>query len=63
MIKIDIEGAEVKILNKNNYWLNIVKNMIIEIHRPYDQIMLERDLKPFDLQVKIHEKSLLFLKK
>lgn len=51
LLKIDIEGAEKKILKENNEWLHHVDNIIIELHPPYTIIDLENDLKPFGFQI------------
>lgn len=51
LMKIDIEGGEIDLLCKNNSWLSSVKNIIIEIHNPYNASDLEKDLKPFGFTI------------
>lgn len=51
LMKIDIEGGEIELLSKNNFWLSTVENIIIEIHNPYTAANLEKDLKPFDFKI------------
>ncbi|WP_131701427.1 FkbM family methyltransferase [Chryseobacterium sp. FH2] len=63
LLKIDIEGGEIELLSKNNSWLKKVKNIIIEIHKPYTAENLQQDLKPFDFKIKLEEDSVLFADK
>ena len=40
ILKIDIEGSEAEVFAKNNFWLNYVNNICIEIHaQNYDQVL------------------------
>lgn len=47
LLKIDIEGAERQLLSINNSWLNLVDNIIIELHNPYTLDDLLADVTPF----------------
>jgi FkbM family methyltransferase len=51
LLKIDIEGAEKDILQKNQDWLNKVKNIIIEIHEPYSFSDLQEDLAKYGFTI------------
>lgn len=51
LLKIDIEGAEKDILQKNADWLYKVKNIIIEIHEPYAFADLQRDLSAYGFTI------------
>jgi len=51
LLKIDIEGAEKDILQKNREWLNKVKNIIIEIHEPYTFSDLQKDLTAYGFTI------------
>lgn len=63
LMKIDIEGGEIDLLNKENSWLSNVKNIIIEIHQPYNSSDLNKDLKPFGFTLKSDEDSVFMLTK
>lgn len=51
LLKIDIEGAEAEILSNNNDWLNLVNNIIIEVHGSYNSESLVKDLHPFGFKI------------
>ena len=55
LMKIDIEGAEKDILEKNKEWLQKTENIIIELHKPYNISDLERDLKPYGFKIILPE--------
>ncbi len=59
LLKIDIEGAETDLLSKNNSWLNMVGNIIIEIHQPYTAEGLANDLTPFNFKIKLDRGAVL----
>ncbi|SHM47815.1 FkbM family methyltransferase [Chryseobacterium polytrichastri] len=59
LLKIDIEGGEIDLLSKNNSWLNAIKNIIIEIHKPYNSEKLDLDLKPFNFNIKLDKGAVL----
>lgn len=63
LIKIDIEGGEIDLLNRNNSWLSEVDNIIIEIHHPYTSSDLNKNLMPFGFSIKRNEDSVLTLTK
>lgn len=63
LMKIDIEGGEIDLLNKNNSWLSEIENLIIEIHHPYTSSDLKKDVQPFGFTVKRDEDSVLTLTK
>lgn len=60
LLKIDIEGAEKELLSKNNSWLNLVENIVIEIHPPYDTQSLVHDIDPYHFSIKNEKKDVLF---
>ena len=51
ILKIDIEGAERKILANSPEWLRKVDLMVIEMHEGYGFPELERDLGPAGLKI------------
>ncbi len=51
LIKIDIEGSEKDILQKNTEWLEKTDVIIIELHKPYTEKDLEKDLAPYNFRV------------
>lgn len=53
LLKIDIEGAEKELLEKNNNWLECVNHIIIELHKPYDLNALKNDLEPYGFKIVI----------
>lgn len=57
ILKVDIEGGEEALFEKNTDWLNKVKLIIIEIHGAYTLERLEADLKPFGFRVILPEES------
>lgn len=63
LMKIDIEGGEIDLLNKNNSWLSEVGNIIIEIHHPYTSSDLNKNLMPFGFSIIRNEDSVLTLTK
>lgn len=63
LLKIDIEGGEIDLLSKNTSWLEKVRGIIIEIHRPYTSENLNKDLEPFGFEIKLHQNSVLMAKK
>ncbi|WP_170149003.1 FkbM family methyltransferase [Chryseobacterium defluvii] len=63
LLKVDIEGGEIDLLSKNNYWLEKVKNIIIEIHHPYTPEDLNKDLEPFGYKIRQHLNAVLSVNK
>ncbi|MBT2619725.1 FkbM family methyltransferase [Chryseobacterium sp. ISL-6] len=63
LLKIDIEGAEIELLSKNNSWLQKVENIVIEIHPPYDAKSLNNDIEPYNFSIKNQRKDVLFVNK
>jgi len=51
LLKIDIEGAEARVLRYNNEWLANVKSMLIELHDLYSIDDLKNDLAPFNFEI------------
>lgn len=51
LLKVDIEGAEKELFSKNKEWLHKVRNIIIELHHPYETENLENDLKDFGFTI------------
>ena len=51
LMKIDIEGSEKDILQKNTEWLEKTNAIIIELHKPYSIEDLKRDLSPFHFKI------------
>lgn len=51
LLKIDIEGAEQRILGYNNEWLSKVNSILIELHAPYTIEDLKKDLVPFNFEI------------
>lgn len=50
LLKIDVEGAENIILSKNNQWLEKIKHIIVEIHKPYNIDALLKDISQFGFE-------------
>lgn len=57
LMKIDIEGAEKDILQKNTEWLEKTNAIIIELHKPYSVEDLKRDLEPFHFKIVLPSKE------
>lgn len=57
LMKIDIEGAEKDILQKNTEWLEKTNAIIIELHKPYSIEDLKRDLNPFHFKIILPSKE------
>ncbi|WP_171047921.1 FkbM family methyltransferase [Pedobacter xixiisoli] len=57
LLKIDIEGAEQRLLGNNNEWLSKVNSILIELHEPYTIKDLEKDLAPFNFQIYTPEQN------
>lgn len=51
LLKIDIEGAEQRVLGFNNQWLAKVNSILIELHEPYSIENLKEDLAPFNFEI------------
>lgn len=51
LLKIDIEGAEQRVLGNNNEWLSKVNSILIELHEPYTIKDLQKDLAPFSFKI------------
>jgi len=63
LLKIDIEGGEIELLSKNNSWIQNIRNIVIEIHKPYTSADFQDDVQPFGFKLKFDENSVLFADK
>lgn len=63
LMKIDIEGGEIALLSKNNSWLATVKNIVIELHTPYESSDLSKDINPYGLVIKEEDNPVFFASK
>ncbi|WP_326983957.1 FkbM family methyltransferase [Chryseobacterium sp. MYb264] len=63
LLKIDIEGGEIELLSKNNSWIQNIKNIVIEIHKPYTSADFQEDIQPFGFKLKLDENPVLFADK
>ena len=59
-LKMDIEGAEEDVILNNNSWLNIVKEMGIEVHPPFgiNLVKIVNELEKFGFIIKILDMEL-----
>lgn len=51
LLKIDIEGAEQRVLGYHNQWLSKVNSILIELHEPYTVEDLKKDLAPYNFEI------------
>lgn len=63
LLKMDIEGSEIEVLNKSNEWINSVKTIFIELHdrfRPGCETALLNAIKQYSFVIEtIGEKKIL----
>lgn len=45
LLKCDIEGAEAQIFRECSAWINLIRNLIVEVHPPYSVKALMSDLR------------------
>jgi FkbM family methyltransferase len=55
LLKCDIEGAERELFADCRAWINLIRNMVVELHAPYTPALFRADLERnggrFDIQI------------